>query len=410
MKILHVLNYGWPLIDGYTIRSAALVGAQGTVMGWEPVVATTGMNAFASGRDPAFATPWWNEGQSVAHGMGARGWERPAFGFAPATFPAVQHALERIMKRERPALVHAHHPHQSARPAYEAARKLGLPFVFELRCFNGDYMRDSARWHERRLGDRINGLEIALARNADQVVTIAEGLAERLVAGGVDERRVHIVRNAVDTTRFQPRGKGRGTREGDKIEFGYATSFARMENLDGFLLGVRHLLDTRPDLADRFHVTLAGDGEEMERLQALRAELDLADHIALPGFVPYSAMPDFLRGLDLFVVTRGHAAVAQRTTPLKPLEALAVGVPVLSTDLPALRELMGGRTDVRFVPPTPDGMAEGMARFLDDPWTGTGAIGDRAWHSEVRRYGPIYEAALGAEHSSRAVTRDEAPA
>ena len=397
MKVLHVLNYGWPLIDGYTIRSAALVSAQAEVMGWEPVVATTGMNAFASGRDPAFTTRQWNEEQRVAYGEGARGWERPAFGFAPFTFPAVRRALERIIERERPALVHAHHPHQSARPAWDAARRLGLPFVFELRCFNGDYMRDSGRRHERWLGHRINRLEVALARKADQVVTIAEGLAERLVEGGVDERRVHIVRNAVDTARFRPCDERSG--ENGKTKLGYATSFARMENLDGFLYGVRRLLDTRPDLADRFHITLAGDGEERKRLQVLRSELKLKDHVALPGFLPYSAMPDFLAGLDLFVVTRGNAAVAQRTTPLKPLEALAVGVPVLSTDLPALRELMGGREDVRFMPPTPEGMAAGMARFLDEPWRGTGEIGDRAWRSEVHRYGPIYEAALRSGYS-----------
>ena len=398
LNVLHVLNYGWPHVDGYTIRSAALAGAQESVLGWTPTVVTSPFPAFAAGRDPDFVTPAWRPDRQTratrhdASGpVGPRRWERPALGLAPVTAPMYRAELVSVMRRTGADLVHAHHPHQSARPALEAARALGLPFVFELRCFNGDYDLDSRLPHHRAQGHRINALELALAREADQVVTIAQGLAERLAKGGVDPARLHVVRNAVDTGRFVPRlpRAPDGT-----THLGYATTFARMENLDGFLHAIRLVLDARPALAETLRVTLAGDGQELARIRALSASLGLERVVSLPGFVPYSTMPDFLAGLDLFVVTRGDHAVARRTTPLKPLEALAMGRPVLSTDLPAMRELMNGRADVRFMAPTPEGMAEGVLRYLDGPWSGTGDIGDRAWTSEVVRYRAIYRAAM----------------
>jgi glycosyltransferase involved in cell wall biosynthesis len=400
MRVLHVVNYGWPHVDGYTIRSAALVTAQAREMGWAPLVSTSPWPVFAAGRDEDFTTERWGPRHQVAACDGAaHGWERPALGLAPVTAARYRAGLARLMGTTDPALVHAHHPHQSAAPALAAARARGLPFIYELRCFNGDYDLDSGSAYARARGARVNALELSLARRADAVVTIADGLAERLAAGGVPEGRIHVVRNAVDTAAFAPRPP----RASDGIvRMGYATTFARMENLDGFLRAIRLVLDRRPEARDRLRVVLAGQGAEYPAIEALRAELELTGIVDLPGFVPYSRMPDLLASLDLFVVTRGDHAVSRRTTPLKPLEALAVGRPVLSTDLPAMRELMGGRPDVRFADPAPEGLAGGIEAFLDAPWAGTGEIGDRAWSSEVRRYVAIYEAAARAAPTARA--------
>lgn len=411
LTVLHVLNYGWPHVDGYTIRSAALITAQQEVLGWTPVVSTSPYPTFAAGSDPEFRTPAWGPERQLhatRHGtdgpVGPRAWERPAIGLAPVTARMYRRELASVMRRSGCDIVHAHHPHQSAGPALAAARAEGLPFVYELRCFNGDYEFTSGAPHRRARGHRVNALEMALARRADRVVTIADGLAARLVAGGVDAGRVHIVRNAVDTARFYPRPQ----RAPDGIvRLGYATTFAPMENLDGLLRALALLLAERPALRDGLRVTLAGRGAAFAEIEALRGDLGLREIVDLPGFIPYSRMPEMLAGLDLFVVPRGDHAVSRGTTPLKPLEALAIGRPVLATDLPAMRELMGGRPDVRFCPATDRGLADGIASFLDAPWTGTGDIGNRAWSSEVRRYPAIYEAARAA--APRAAASSSAP-
>ena len=114
--------------------------------------------------------------------------------------------------------------------------------------------------------------------------------------------------------------------------------------------------------------------------------------MSLPGFLPYTAMPAFLRSLDVFVVPRHDATVAQDTTPLKPLEALASGVPVWSTDLPALRELLAGRDGTQLFAPEPGALADLLATAVDAPPDrpdGTD-MRDRAWASEITRYREVY--------------------
>ena len=394
--IAHVLNYGWPYIDGYTVRSAALVTAQAETLGLRTTVITSPFDAFAAGRDADFSTSAWNAENQIhatRHGpdgpIGPRRWERPALGVAPLTARAYTDELVSALRRVDADVVHAHHPHQNAAPALAAARRLGLPFVFELRCFNGDYDLDRPSAYARLRGRRTNALEFRVARAADRVVTIADGLAERLVAGGIPENRIHIVRNAVDTARFTPAPPR--TADG-KIRLGYATTFAGVENLPRLVAALGSLLRRRPDLRDRLRLTLAGAGQDETAIRAEIAGQDLDGIVDLPGFVPYSRMPAFLADLDLFVVPRGPSAVAQRTTPLKPLEALAVGRPVLATDLPAMRELMGGRDDVRFMEPDIDGMARGIETFVEAPWQATGDIGDRGWDREILHYRDIYDA------------------
>ena len=178
------------------------------------------------------------------------------------------------------------------------------------------------------------------------------------------------------------------------LHIAYATTFEAMEGLD-VLVRAAHL--AAPTLGERgvtLKVTLAGTGREWDAINALVDELKLRETVDLPGFVPYGQMPDFYRGLDLFVVPRRQAAVSSDTTPLKPLEALACGKPLLVSDLPAMRELLQGRTDVRFVTPDdPRQLADAVVAFAEQPWTGTGQIADRSWSGEVQRYPAIYDQA-----------------
>jgi len=139
-------------------------------------------------------------------------------------------------------------------------------------------------------------------------------------------------------------------------------------------------------------VVLAGTGRDWGRIQQLVAKAGLESVIHLPGFLTREAMHQFYGDLDLFVVPRRPAAVSTDTTPLKPLEALANGRPLLTTDLPALRELLSDQAAVRFVPATASGLAAGILDFADEPWDPQTAVdlGERSWAHEVHRYRDVY--------------------
>jgi len=409
MKVLHVLNYAWPYIDGYTARSIGLIGAQTEHLdGVEPQVAVSPFEPLAQGRDERFTTPSWGPGlqlRAARHANGAavgtRSWERPALGLAPATAGDFRRELESVARRTGAQIVHVHHPHYIAGPALDVAATLGLPAVFELRCFNGYYDLGTGSPIRTLRGQWQNRLDLELAREASAVVTIADGLAGIMTRNGVSPERLTIVRNSVDTTRFHPGGKrdafatraagSDGLRE---LHVGYATTFERIENLDE---AVRAAAIAAPELAGqgiRLIMSLAGTGRDLPRIRTLVDELQLGDTVRLPGLVPYGEMPDFYTSLDLFLVPRGAHAVSMDTTPLKPLEALACGLPLVVTDLPAMRELLAEREDVRFTTPAASAMAEAIAGFAREPFTGRGAIAERAWPLEVQRYHEVYDKAM----------------
>ena len=416
MRVLHVVNYAWPLIDGYTVRSMGLVTAQRRCLGLEALVVPSPFTPLTRAQDTAFQTADWGP-QQLALGDGAnpRSWERPGIGLSPVSSAFFHQALHRVVTTVRPDVIHAHHPHYVARTALRVARERGLPGVYELRCINGDYdldRQDPYAWPYFRLrGHWQNAFEYALCRKASAVVTISGGLARRIARQGVPEARIHVVRNSVNTDLFRPAQDGearRGeaqdgetrhgeARDGAVLRVGYATTFEAMENLDG---AVRAAAIAAPELARcgrRLEMVLAGTGRDWERINALVEQLGLRGTVQLPGFVPYSQMPGFYRSLDLFLVPRRAAAVAQDTTPLKPLEALSCRVPVLASDLPAMRELLGGRSDVHFVEPTSEAIAAGMLAFAETPWSGDArGIGERSWESEIGRYLQVYEAAIAA--------------
>lgn len=408
MRVLHVLNYGWPSIDGYVARSIGLITAQQRHLDLDVHVAVSPFAPLTEAVDRDFTTACWGPDHQLRAGavtltgepVGPRRWERPGVGLSPVTGRVFARELRAIVERLKPDLVHTHHPHYVAGPALRVAARCGLPGVYEIRCLNGDYDLDAAspdpwmRAYHRLRGRWQNAREYALCRRASAVVTISERLKRRIERAAACPGRVHVVRNSVDIARFQPAPRAR--RADGVLRVGYATTFEAIENLDS---AIQAAAIAAPQLAQqgiRLEMALAGTGRDFARIQGLVAEAGLEDTVRLPGFVPYRQMPDFYHALDLFLVPRRVAAVAKDTTPLKPLEALACGLPLLASDLPAMRELLGGRTDVRFIEPSPAAIAEGLVRFVREPWGAGAGIAERSWSSEVGRYHEIYREAIAA--------------
>ena len=403
MHVLHLLNYGWPYVDGYTARARSLVSAQRRELGLDTTVAVSPFPPFARATDPELTADGWGPDQVRVRARDATWvprrarlalgrWERPALGLAPLAAPAFTEGLAAAVQEIAPDVVHAHHPAFVGRAGLAVARRAGVAFVYELRCFNGDYDLDARHPYVRTRGHRQNRLELALCRAADHVVTISAGLAARIVAGGVPEARVSVVRNAVDPALWTPVSSP-DLRDPELLRVGYATTFEAIEGLDLLVEAVAQVAPVLARRGRRLEVVLAGTGRDWNRIRGLVDQAGLASTISLPGFITRGQLRQLYAGLDLFVVPRRPAAVATDTTPLKPLEALAAGLPLLATDLPALRELLGGRSGVRHIPAGADGLAAGLLDFAEQPWAPDLPVdlGERTWDREVHHYRAVYE-------------------
>ena len=186
-------------------------------------------------------------------------------------------------------------------------------------------------------------------KSADLVVTLGEAMRDEILERGVDPDKVIIVPNGVSEEFLRPlpddQGKLKaslGIKPGEHV-VGLVSSLVAHEGI-GTLLEAVKILDDR---GVRTRALIVGDGPERPALQRQAAALGI-DAI-FPGRVPMSQVRAYHAVLDVFVVPRTPDRVCQLVTPLKPVEAMASGLPVVVSGVKALsrdRQRQGDRPAV----------------------------------------------------------------
>ena len=119
----------------------------------------------------------------------------------------------------------------------------------------------------------------------------------------------------------------------------------------------------------RFRCEIVGEGPMREELEALLERLDLGEVVRLRGALPQHRIPEFLARGEVFVLP----SVVQRDgqmegIPVALMEAMAAGLPVVSTRLSGIPELVeDGEHGLLVRPDDPEALADAVARLLDDP-------------------------------------------
>ncbi|WP_307869256.1 glycosyltransferase family 4 protein [Nocardiopsis sp. B62] len=243
----------------------------------------------------------------------------------------------------RPDVLHAASNHHNARLALELGRRFGLPVVYEVRGFLEEswLSRDPSRSVDDAFyqAERASETECMLA--ADLVVTLGETMRADIEARGVPRERLLVVPNAVDESFLDPLPSGDEVRKGlgigpEEFVVGTTTSCFGYEGLDVLLDAVAAMRER----GEPAHALVVGDGPELATLRDRAQRLGLTGAAHFPGRVPADRVRHHHAALDVFAVPRLDERVCRMVTPLKPVEAMAGGLPVVASDLPALREIV----------------------------------------------------------------------
>jgi glycosyltransferase involved in cell wall biosynthesis len=251
-------------------------------------------------------------------------------------------ALEALARQERPFVVHAASNHWNGLTAVETARRLGLPSVYEVRGL-WEVTRASRNpdWHDSGMYRYIARMEADAAAQATRVIAITGGLRDELIDRGVDEDKILLVPNGVDTERFVPLERDVELQrelglEGKKV-IGYIGSVLDYEGLDLLIRAAAELDRTRDD----FHVLIVGDGAEKEAFEDLAEELGLLSRVVtFTGRVPHEDVERYYSLVDIAPFPRLPLPVCELVSPLKPFEAMAMGKAVVASDVRALAEIV----------------------------------------------------------------------
>lgn len=117
-----------------------------------------------------------------------------------------------------------------------------------------------------------------------------------------------------------------------------------------------------------FHHTLIGDGDERQKILSLIKTLGLEDVSQWLGTRPHETVLEQFRKADLFVLGSEVAENGDRDgIPNVFVESMAMGVPVVGTNISAIPELIRHEETGLLVPPgSPEALANAMLRLLQD--------------------------------------------
>jgi len=209
------------------------------------------------------------------------------------------------------------------------------PVAYESRHFNG-----GARWHPPGLLERIERWVLQQSR---AIVTVSEPAARVLGAYGL-RNPIVAAPNGVDTNRFRPTTLGEWTATRNRLGIttplvaGFVGSFRPFHGL-ALLREMISRTSARTDLT----WVLVGDGDGRGGLQAaVRSN----PRVIFCGRQPSDLVPSLLGSMDVLVAPYQRELSEFYFCPLKVLEAMAAGVPCLTSDLGDIPGLLrnGGMT------------------------------------------------------------------
>lgn len=412
IRVLHALTNSLPWTNsGYALRSHAVLIAQRDV-GLDVLAVTRLAYPITIGRP-------WTPTRDVINGIDYRR-------LLPRALPRYEddrlavHAkmLVEEARAFAPHVLHTTTNFHNALVTRAVAQALDIPWVYE---FRGELEKS---WVARRPHDQeeralasqryamMRARETEMALAADAVVALSHHQARSLVERGIPENTISVIPNAVDETLLDtPRDReaartALGLRP-DKPWVGTVSAIVDYEGLDTLIDALAEVRGRGMDVG----CLIVGDGVSRESLiqqareRGLHVAVGLSDpdaDVVFPGKVSPDEALTWYQALDIMTIPRRDTPVTRAVTPIKGLQAMALGIPQIVSDLPALVEV-GARDGqgIAIAPGDSHALAGAITRVLADSDlaerladAGRCAAAERTWAANGRAYERLYRSLL----------------
>ena len=280
------------------------------------------------------------------------GVELYALNKAPGLGLGTHAALFKLLRKLRPAILHTYNL-SSVEYNFTAAMA-GVPVRV-----HAEHGRDAS--DPLGLNPKHNFLRRAMVPFIDRVIPVSLDLQRWLRnVVRIPDAKTLLINNGVDTEHFKP-GVTNHEYASDKFVIGTVGRVQDVKNQAGLVDAFIALRALLPDQRDRLRLTIVGDGPLRARLEAQVAAAGIGDAVWIAG--ARSDIADLMRGFSLFALS----SLAEGT-PVTMLEAMACKLPVVSTAVGGIPELIDdGVTGILVPVNDPAAMAAAIARYVNDP-------------------------------------------
>ncbi len=243
---------------------------------------------------------------------------------------------EPVIRAFQPDLVIARHALFSIAGS-ELARIAGCPCVLEV---NAPLREERRRYWGLTLDEVAEQGERKAFQEAQAIVAVSEGTRNYVQRCGIPAAKISVLPNGVNLQQFTPSVDGTAIRHALHLEettvIGFSGSLKSWHGLDELLYayeGVRSLLPGQARLL------IVGDGPEHNHISELATNLGINEDLCMVGAVPHHVVPQYLAAMDIavapYLATNGFYF-----SPLKVMEYLAMGLPVVAPNLGQIPSLL----------------------------------------------------------------------
>jgi glycosyltransferase involved in cell wall biosynthesis len=247
---------------------------------------------------------------------------------------------------------------------------------------------------------KIKEQEIATLHLSDMIICPSNVTRDYIASLGLNRKLVTVIPNGVSPSDFSP--SPLPVRDGRVPILLYIGTLADWQGLDIVIKALPKILEQG---AVRLQIVGRGRSRQRKLLAKQIRKLGIEEHVVVQSAVPHHEIPALIATADICVAPLGlnDRNVTQGACPIKVLEYMAAGRPLLASNMPIVRELVREDMDaLLFSPSDSDDLARQVLALLNDFELSTRlarSASERAltkftWHEAQKKLIKVYEKLL----------------
>lgn len=289
----------------------------------------------------------------------------------------------KTIKEVQPDIIHAQNITNSI-PAYIAWKKYHIPYVI---CIHGnlELMGPFLPKILKRFWAKLPHI-----KSAAKIIVLTQEM--RLRTEHELGRAAEVIPNGVNLNLFYPSSEKKNNTQNQSI-----ITVSRIDDKKGLEYAIQSMSQIRTKYPHA-KLKIVGDGEYRKYLEELTMNSGLSESIEFLGLIPNTEIPTHLRNADLFLLPSLFEGL-----PLTLLEAMACGLPVISTPVSIAPEIIKNWNNGIIVPfKSPDAIADAVITLLSNTKlretyaenSATAAKETASWESIYEKYQTLYQSII----------------
>lgn len=270
------------------------------------------------------------------------------------------------------------------------AKFYNIPLILELNSFG--------TWTSKNWGNGLEYSDLAYKieklnlEKSNLIVCVSDELKDLLVKIGIEEKKILVNYNGVDTDKYSSKIVDTNLKEkynlNDKIVIGFIGSFGIFHGVPNLAKAYGKLIKLYPDYKEKVRLILIGNGTTMKDTKKILKRYKVNDISILTGNINYSEVPRYLGICDILVAP--HVPNKDGSpffgSPTKLFEYMSMGKAIIASNLGQIGKVLeNNKTALLIEPGNIDSLLEAMKMLIDNNSLRT-YLGNNARTEVIQKY------------------------